>query len=1105
MQNAERPVGGINTTTAIAPARAAVRAAVLGPVLVAGKSGALESPSGALGKALIAALALGAMRPIGGAVGVDTLVDTLWPDEPPRQAKAALQTLVSRTRGITADGLLRSGDGGYGLHIAHSELDLGCAAQLGAEAAALAQAGDPAAAMGRLDAALVLWRGEPGADLPDGPIRDELVETAARLRSQLLELRARCLLDAGHAADAARGLRALLDAEPLNEALALLHMRALAEAGRGTEAIAAFAAFRTRLREDLGASPGAEITAANAELLQADTAVLEQRTAAIGLRAAPNELIGRERDLLALERLLTQSRLVTILGAGGLGKTRLAQAVAHRSVAPAVVVVELASVRSDDDILLAFTTTLGIRELAAGQRLADAVALPDLRGRVLAELSSRPTLLVVDNCEHVIEGAAGWIAQLLAAAPRLHVLATSRSPLELTAERIYALQPLASTLAIGAEADGPAVRLFVERAHAARPSATLPLDLVSRLCTRLDGLPLAIELAAARVRSLSVEQIESRLQDRFALLTGGDRSAPERHQTLLAVIEWSWNLLRPREQSALARLSVFADGFSTDAAASVIDADAQGGQASAAAGDSAIDIIDALVAQSLVTVSEHPLTGDVRYRMLETVREFGQARLRTAGEVATAHRALRRWASSFSRAALEDAQGPRQIAMFRSVTMEQDNLVTILRSSIDAGDAESVVDIFALLSYYWTVRSAHSEVAAFGPAVIEATRGYAPDSEHMDAAVSSFAIIAATSLFIGEAVGTRALVRVRALLARPEPLTPRLRALGTFLIAAPDLDVARGVLDDMCGSTDRATALLGNLFTAQAAENDGEPIAAARAASRAWELAAQVEDTWAEAMSAMMMAQLSSQSAHSEDALRWSALARTGLEALDVPDDLRQLEWIHGASLLGAGRVAEARAVFDRFSTSDLNSEHALELRSIGQIGFAEAERIDGDPAVAQRLFAQGIAGFRTGSQRSSPWFQMALSGFIAAQLLDGTGTAEEIARNAATLRSRVLGYRRARPGFTDKPVLGTSATGLALWALTQEPMQAIGFELFALAEGLHGRQDLPSLNAARHRARIDRLYGSAALTEASDGVARLSLNERAERAYVLLDDAVWR
>ncbi len=299
----------------------------------------------------------------------------------------------------------------------------------------------------------------------------------------------------------------------------------------------------------------------------------------IGLRTAPNALIGREYDLEAVEDLVATGRLTTILGAGGLGKTRLAQEIGNRAVhTPAVIVLELASVRTGDDIGLALASTLGIREVRSTRiQSIDPNARVDLRSRILSMLAERETLLIVDNCEHIVDAAAAWVADILDSTTNVRILATSRAPLAISAERVYPLDSLTSGLSptdivpsTPAPADvsslGPAVALFVERARAARPAVVLPLDVVVRLCDRLDGLPLAIELAAARIRSMSVEEVERRLKNRFALLTSGERTAPERHRTLLAVIDWSWNLLTNPQRALLRRLSRFPDGFSAEAA-----------------------------------------------------------------------------------------------------------------------------------------------------------------------------------------------------------------------------------------------------------------------------------------------------------------------------------------------------------------------------------------------------------------------------------------------------------------------------------------------------------------------------------------------------------
>ncbi|WP_461964342.1 ATP-binding protein [Curtobacterium sp. 24E2] len=340
------------------------------------------------------------------------------------------------------------------------------------------------------------------------------------------------------------------------------------------------------------------------------------------------EHVGREEaDLAAVSDLLSAGRLVTILGAGGLGKTRLAQAVAA-GLPPTqgVVVVELAPLASADDIVPALGALLGIAEFRSTRSLRDAVAA-DLRTRVVRALADGPTVLVLDNCEHLVAEVAAFAADLLATVPALRILTTSRAPLAIAGEVVAPLAPLP------VEADGAAVRLFTERARAARPGAVLPVDTVRRICTRLDGSPLAIELAAARIRGMSADEIERRLDDRFALLRGGDRSAPERHRTLLAVIEWSWRLLDDGAQDLLTRLALFPDGLAVDAVEAVAAPDRRA---------DALDDLAELVEQSLVQLVEHE--GEpVRYRLLETVREFGAARLGDRGATEAVRAAMIGW------------------------------------------------------------------------------------------------------------------------------------------------------------------------------------------------------------------------------------------------------------------------------------------------------------------------------------------------------------------------------------------------------------------------------------------------------------------------------
>ncbi|MGO4104420.1 BTAD domain-containing putative transcriptional regulator [Leifsonia sp. YAF41] len=1075
-----------------------IRVAILGPVLVAGRDGVLVPPSGALGQSLIRSLALARNH----ALSTDALIDDLWGDEPPGNAKAALHTLVSRLRGVIADDLLLSTPTGYALALDADETDVGLAHALHAQASASATT-DPATALALVDEALSLWRG--GAD--DGsPALSQLNSSLARTRIELL-------IALGENAAALADIDALIAIDPLDEQLTLARMTCLAAVGRTTDALRHFADYRALLSEQLGTSPSRSLVDFNAALLRADDDADDgadrtrdaqtARAAAtprrrIGLRLAPNQLIGRGDDLAAVEDLLRRARLVTVLGPGGLGKTRLAQELAHRSNAASVIVVELASVGSDDDVTLALATTLGIRERSAGQRLSE-VPAGDLRSRILAQLAEQETLLVVDNCEHVIDGAAGWVADILASTASVRVVATSRSPLAIGAERVYPLGSLSSNADSDTDSDadhdehhpdkqhnGPAVQLFVDRATAARPAAVLPRDAIARLCTKLDGMPLAIELAAARIRSISVEEIERRLQNRFALLTIGDRSAPERHRTLQAVIDWSWNFLSPGEQTALRRLSRFADGFGSDAAEFV------------APGPEIVDLLDALVRQSLLSVSESPPTGQLRYRMLETVREFGAIKLADAGESAAVQQSMFRWAEAFCLENYPQLDGPAQLESYHLIELEHDNLLAILRLAVAAEHPDTVVSVFAVLAQFWTMRGNHSEVATFGEMILAATARYSPDAAHTDVAAASLISLATIFSVTNDRAAAPALSGLRKILRSGAPLRPRLGAIAGFLLAPGGPIGAIGHLESMRHSPDDSVALVGSLVVSQLAENDGDFERADEAGRTAWSIASARGDVWAASMAASMVAQLASQQNHPTESLLWSARAEVGLRALNAEEDLHQLEWMLGANLISLGRLDEARVVFDRYLNASVVNSRNVDLRSIGLAGQAELARAEARYEDGARLYLETVCTFLGARDRGSPWFLMATAGLIAAWITDETGKPAEIARHAGILRSRVLAQKRARPEFVDKPVLGTAALGYALWALSQSAHRDLGLDLLAVAEGLHSRQDLPVLHLDVHLAAAERTVGAEALAAARESVSVLSLGERANRAHEL-------
>jgi predicted ATPase/DNA-binding SARP family transcriptional activator len=719
---------------------------VLGTTQALHDDGTPVALGGARLRALLAVLALRQGR----TVPVGVLVDEVWAGDPPADAVGAVQALVGRLRRALGHAAVASADGGgYRLCADGDEVDLHRFDRRAVEGARALEEGDAVKAAALLDDALALWQGPVLADLPDRTAEAARWE-ARRLDARRARLAAALAL--GRAEEALPELAALCEEHPMDERLQVLRLRALRDAGRTAEALAAYDEVRAALADRLGADPGHELRVLHAELLSPSPSGLNLPQTSSGgtptgssgaspaieargpgrspgnvpgnLRARLTSFVGRDADIHAIHDDLRRARLVTLLGPGGAGKTRLSQEAAERAVDGAgerenpwpdgVWLAELAPVDDPETVPEAVLTALGAREtvlrgagaeeLRAAERHSD-----DPLVRLAEHCSRRRMLLLLDNCEHVVGAAATLAERLLESCPGVTVLATSREPLGVPGELVRPVDPLPDPMAL---------KLLADRGAAARPGFRIDADEATaaasaEICHRLDGLPLAIELAAARLRMLTPRQIADRLDDRFRLLTSGSRTVLPRQQTLRAVVDWSWDLLDVAERAVLRRLSVFAGGCDLPAAEAVCaDADDDRGSLDVA------DALGSLIDKSLVVAAPTP-DGQMRYRLLETVGEYAAERLDQAAERTAVERQHLLHYRELARTTDPLLRGPGQRAAVDLLQLEYENLRTALRRAVVAPDEQEALRLVLSLAWYWQMKDLRTEARQWATAAGE--------------------------------------------------------------------------------------------------------------------------------------------------------------------------------------------------------------------------------------------------------------------------------------------------------------------------------------------------------------------------------------------------
>ncbi|WP_244236097.1 BTAD domain-containing putative transcriptional regulator [Micromonospora inaquosa] len=652
----------------------AVQFGVLGPLAVTTDAGEPVVVPGTKVRALLADLLTNRNQ----VVSADRLIDDLWGDDSPANPAGALQVRVSQLRKALnnaepgARELVESRPPGYLLRADSVDAD---------RFVELTRSTDA----DRLTAALALWRGDAYADLADAEfVRAE----ATRLAEQRLaahERLAEARVARGEHDLVAADLAELVARHPLREGLRAVQLRALYAAGRQSEALDSYADLRDRLAEELGLDPGPDLVALHRRILEQDAGLSAPPKAAIirnSLPAQLDELVGRAEAVTELRGLLPRQRLVTLVGPGGVGKTRLAtEAARTRSCPDGVHLVELAPLPAGDPrIAEQVLGVLAVRE-AAGTTLS-------ATDRLVAALRHRHLLLVLDNCEHVVEPVAALVARLLRDAPEVSILATSREPLGLTGELLWEVPPLSlpEDGDLDAVRRSAAARLFAARATAQQRGFRLDertAPAVAQLCRRLDGLPLALELAATRVRALGVRGVVDRLDDRFRLLTTAQRDVPPRQRTLTAVIAWSWDLLDGPDRTVLARLAVFPDGCTPEAAERVCRTD--------------LDSLARLVDRSLVVLDDSGV--GPRYRLLESVAAFCLDQLTDVDDVRTRHATYYTELAEQADPELRGADQQRWLALLDAETAN-------LRAALVHGGG---LRLAVALSWYWYLRGRLTE------------------------------------------------------------------------------------------------------------------------------------------------------------------------------------------------------------------------------------------------------------------------------------------------------------------------------------------------------------------------------------------------------------
>jgi predicted ATPase/DNA-binding SARP family transcriptional activator len=1077
-----------------------VRVTILGPFEVRGGAGDSLPVAGARLRDLITRLALAGGKP----VSTSALAEAVWGDQPPADLANALQTLVSRARrALGGPAAIEQSPAGYRMAVMPDDVD--------------ALRFEHLVADGHVEEALALWRGLALEDAGD------FAEPYAR-RLEGLKLDATITwlareLAAGRAAAHVAALEALAAESPLNEKVTALLMRALAATGRQAAALAVYEALRARLADELGIDPGPQLQAIHLEVLRGKVEASDGETRAgagyggtargsrrTSLRTPLTSFIGREDEVGQVGKALAAYRLVTLVGPGGAGKTRLATEVAAKvaagraagprtaagagtaadpgagagELAPdGVWMAELASVTDAADVPQAVLGSIGLRESRIMLDGTQRVTTRDAQTRLLDGLADAQALLVLDNCEHLIDACAHLADTLLAHSPGLRIVATSREPLGIVGESLLVVPPL--------EQD-PAVRLFADRAAAVSPGFTVDEDalpLVIDIVRRLDGLPLAIELAAARLRTLPLAEISRRLDDRFRLLTGGSRTALPRHRTLRAVVEWSWDLLSPAERLLAERFSVFPAGATPEAVAAVCGDHGGAGHGDASHSD-IDDLLSSLVDKSLL----EPVDGGARLRMLETIREYGAEKVaeravRGAPELAEVRRRHAAYYSDLMQEALPHILTRDQLTWLRAVQPDRDNILAALHYWCDAQDAARATALAVSVSCLAFLLGNHADLSEWVAQAVAVPGDADPDLRTMAEALYTIGMSTRTDGAAQENGFPRLVDRIEALNFEKYPMAGLLRP--AFAMFTRDAERARRYIEEALASQNDWLVAGAWMISAGLAENSGDMETLRSASAQALERFREIGERWGLSTALRVAGAIRMLDGDLDGAAAAFCEAGSVLAEMGSRDDEARMRLQLADIAARRGDVAAAREFFQSALAAAGSDVSGMDV-AVVSAGAAMFEVTVGDVERARSMHAvaeQGVAKLTSVHPARHHMMAIVAASRLMIALADG---------DLPLARERAACMYREAVASEDMPLLASIAGALAhLAQALGQPERAA--EMLGACAAVRGTDDPtsltltllgPGLREALGAGAYDRAYAAGTALGRAEAIRRL-------------------